>query len=165
MAGKFGFGVTVENDVTPQLTKIASVVVPDLQWGVRETATALTSEMRRTAPLGRHFSFNGAQLAGGTLRRSLRFLVGDLGAILMGAGYGRFVITGTAAHEIVPRNARALAFWWERMGKRFVGAHVSHPGTQPNDFREKALSLALEGGVISRILDQILGAILDGRAM
>lgn len=159
------FTVQVEGDLAQALTDIASAVSPNMQWMVQETATALTSEMRRLAPLGRHFSAAGAQLPGGTLRRSLRFEVGDLGAILMGVGYGRYVIAGTRAHPIVARQARALRFFWERAGTTFIGRKVQHPGTMPNDFRWKALEAAMEGQVLSRIADQMLGATVEGRVL
>lgn len=68
-----------------------------------------------------------------------------------------FIIKGTRPHRIYPRRAGALAFMWERIGKRVVvpagggfrshhrgGAffsgkgYVDHPGTRPNPFDERA---------------------------
>ncbi len=165
MAGNAFFVLRLQDDITPGLDRISSVVRPNLQATVRESAKALMAEMRRLAPLGRHYSLGGAMLSGGNLRRSLRFVVGDLGAVLMGAGYGRFVIGGTQPHAIDAKNATSLRFWWARRGTQFVGPHVNHPGTKPNDFRAAAMAAALEGGVMSRIYDQMLGATLDGEAL
>lgn len=51
--------------------------------------------------------------------------------------YAGFVVGGTRAHEIVPRNARVLA--WEGPGGPVFARHVNHPGTRPNRFPERAL--------------------------
>ncbi len=159
------FTFTVEDGITPLLTKIGGAVRPNLQWMVKETATALTAEMRRTAPLGRHYSLGGASLPGGALRRSLRFQVGELGAVLSGLGYGRFVIGGTQPHPIVAVRAKALRFWWARRGVNFIGPAVNHPGNRANDFRLKALDVLFESQVFSRIANQMLGATLDGEVV
>lgn len=156
--------VEIEDNLTPLLTDVASVVQQNLQWGVKAVTEVLTEEMQVTAPLGRHFSFSGTMQPGGTLRRSLRFDVGDLGAVLMGADYGKYVIGGTRPHTIAARNASALAFFWERLGRTFVGPSVHHPGTRANDFRSKALDLAFESGELTRIFDAILGATIAGVA-
>ncbi len=52
-----------------------------------------------------------------------------------------FVINGTRPHQIRPVRAQALRF---TVGGRVVFAKlVNHPGTQPNDFLNKALPEAL----------------------
>lgn len=52
-----------------------------------------------------------------------------------------YVINGTAPHQIRPRTKKALRF---TVGGRVVFARlVNHPGTQPNDFLNKALPAAL----------------------
>lgn len=52
--------------------------------------------------------------------------------------YADYVLDGTAAHIIEPRNARAL-HWVGPNGSVF--AHrVNHPGTRPNPFPRRALS-------------------------
>lgn len=157
--------VEVEDGIGDLLTRIAEVIRPNLQEGVQEVADVLTGAMQTTAPLGRHFTFGGAPIPGGTLRRSLRFSVGDLGAVLFGVEYGNLVVSGTNPHEIRPRNAPALAFWWERIGQSVVRARVNHPGTAPNDFRTKAIDLAFETGELQRIFEAILGATIAGESM
>lgn len=159
------FATSIEDELSPLLDRVKAVTRANLQWGVRETSTVLLAEMRRLAPVGRHFTPEGAAVAGGNLRGSLAWDVGDLGATLMGASYGRYVIEGTRPHPIVARRARALRFWWERQGLTFVGPRVRHPGSRANDFRSKAIDAAVEGGVMSRTFEQILGATLDGRPL
>lgn len=76
----------------------------------------------------------------GALRDSLNIRTtkaGDVVAMeLWGAAYGRYVITGTAPHDIFPVVKQAL-FW---PGAAHPYAHVSHPGTRPNDFRQAIVS-------------------------
>jgi len=53
----------------------------------------------------------------------------------------QWVINGTRPHQIRPVRAQALRF---TTGGRVVFARlVNHPGTQPNDFLNKALREAL----------------------
>jgi hypothetical protein len=69
---------------------------------------------------------------------------------------GRFITEGTKRHRIVARNARALFFFWPKVGamtvvprgggphgkigdKFYVGkGYVDHPGTKPNPFTIRA---------------------------
>ena len=41
-----------------------------------------------------------------------------------------YLEVGTRAHEIVPRNASALSFFWEKTGMQMILKKVQHPGTQ-----------------------------------
>jgi hypothetical protein len=50
--------------------------------------------------------------------------------------YAKWVLEGTAPHEIRPREKRAL-FW---PGADHPVAVVNHPGTQPNRFPERAIT-------------------------
>ena len=52
--------------------------------------------------------------------------------------YSNFVIPGTRAHPIFPRNAKVLRFVVN--GKVVFARSVSHPGTKPNPFPERALN-------------------------
>jgi hypothetical protein len=66
---------------------------------------------------------------------------------------GTFIVMGTKPHKIAARNAKALRFYWTKIGmdtivpkgglgftgvwkgKFFIGkGYVNHPGTKPNDF-------------------------------
>lgn len=70
---------------------------------------------------------------------------------------GKFIVGGTKPHPIAARNKGALYFFWPKVGmftvvpkgggfrthvsgsKLWVGkGYVSHPGTKPNDFTERA---------------------------
>jgi Bacteriophage protein of unknown function (DUF646). len=51
--------------------------------------------------------------------------------------YARYVIQGTPAHVIMPRNARVLR--WQQGGAWVYRQKVNHPGARPNPFPEKAL--------------------------
>ncbi len=154
------FTVEVEDLLSERLDRMAAAVRPGLQGGTEQLAALLTTEMHETAPLGRHFSFGGAPVPGGHLRESLRFATGDLGATLMGARYGLFVIGGTDPHPIV--GSPRLSFYWQRVGHGVHRARVQHPGTRPNDFRLAAIDAAYEGGTLMRLYDQILASILEG---
>jgi len=50
--------------------------------------------------------------------------------------YAKYVINGTAPHDIYPKAARALH--WGGASGPFASV-VHHPGTRPNDFVERAL--------------------------
>ena len=71
---------------------------------------------------------------------------------------GHFIILGTKPHKIAPRNAKALYFFWTKVGvytvvpkagntrthmaggKLWIGkGFVQHPGTKPNPFQSRAL--------------------------
>lgn len=84
-----------------------------------------------------------APQASGRLVASLRQVdgPGSVSVGTQGVEYVRFVIEGTKAHEIRPKNASVLAF---RVGGAMVFAKVvHHPGTAPNDFMTRAAKRAL----------------------
>ncbi len=70
------------------------------------------------------------------------------------APYGRWVHNGVPPHLIKARRARNLKFYWERMGKKFLGPVVFHPGIghrvggykstdkMPDDFVERAYRMS-----------------------
>lgn len=70
---------------------------------------------------------------------------------------GTYIVMGTKAHKIAPKNANALYFYWPKVGayvvvpksggfkthmaggKLWVGkGYVNHPGTQPNPYNKRA---------------------------
>lgn len=53
----------------------------------------------------------------------------------LGARLAKWIISGTRAHPIVARRAKALRFMWK--GKLRFFKSVWHPGTKPNDFIRK----------------------------
>lgn len=52
---------------------------------------------------------------------------------------GGWVHEGTQPHQIVPRNAKRLAFYFPRAGKVIYTKRVNHPGSRPNRFLLRAL--------------------------
>jgi hypothetical protein len=68
-----------------------------------------------------------------------------------------FLNDGTRAHEIVPRNAKALRF--ETDGQVVFAAHAQHPGTAPDPFFDHAVERAEEVflGELDAALDRICG--------
>lgn len=127
-----------------------------LQDIVEGVAEGLMPHLMEATPVGRHFSFSGGAAPGGALRSSLHFVIGQYGAYLEGAEHGRMVVTGTRPHPITPSGKRALAFFWEREGAGVVRRRVSHPGTRPNDFRQKAVEQAFESMTIQDVTNRIL---------
>lgn len=90
----------------------------------------------------------------GNLRAHIvkRVVVADDGqpAVLVGVenvDYAIWVHEGSQPHDIVPRNAPALVFYWDRVGAvvsfpPFGGGVVHHPGNAPNRFLIRALAAA-----------------------
>jgi hypothetical protein len=115
----------------------------DLGPLMRDLALDAVGEQKRMAPVKT-----------GNLRRSIR--VGRITArsaeTIAGANYAAHVEFGTKAHEIRPRNARALR-WKVPGGYRFA-TRVRHPGTRAQPFMipgaERAISRA--SGLRDRIV-------------
>lgn len=82
-------------------------------------------------------------------RGSLRMDGGGFRRELFGFKYLRYTLADTPAHEIYPRNAKALHFFWSAFGtgesRGHVGPgggvffkHVHHPGTKGTHWTLKA---------------------------
>ncbi len=54
------------------------------------------------------------------------------------APYMAYINKGTAPHEIVPKNKKALAFQWQ--GRQVVVKSVQHPGIKARHFMQDALA-------------------------
>jgi len=50
-----------------------------------------------------------------------------------------YIIGGTRPHPIVARRAKALHFYWDRLGREVFFKSVQHPGTKPYNFPRIAL--------------------------
>lgn len=68
------------------------------------------------------------------------------------APYAKYVVGGTPAHLILPRNANVLR--WEDSGLVFYRSRVNHPGARANPFPEKAVKPLV--GVIARRMKNIV---------
>lgn len=148
--------VTVKDNASPKLRNLLGSTTLTLQRMVEETTAAMMPFLRQNAPVGRHYTYSGSPVPGGTLRDSLRWEVGMLGAVLLGAAHGRYVIMGTRPHTIVARNAAALAFYWERVGQSVRFRRVNHPGNRPNDFRYAAVQQAFDTNVFQNTVAGVL---------
>lgn len=73
-----------------------------------------------------------------------------------GPKYGLYVEKGTRPHEIVARNAPALVFYWEKLGRWVSFRRVWHPGTRPYWFLRTANQSAYElmGGLLRTTVDR-----------
>lgn len=154
--------ITLEDAMTNLLDQLVGGYDTMRQSLVRDESDAVTPFIQQLTPVGRHFDFSGTERAGGQLRDSLHFVVGEFGSYLAGASYGRMVITGTAPHSIGPRVARSLAFFWEREGYGVLTQHVNHPGTKPNDFRQTGLQEAIDSMAVENVANDRLAAWMNG---
>ena len=101
------------------------------KWAV-ETGEILKQAIKNEAPVGKT----------GELRdsTSLRPKIGTTTATVeftTRVPYADYVIKGTPAHVIVPRNARVLR--WQEGGQWIYRQKVNHPGARANPFPEKAV--------------------------
>lgn len=62
--------------------------------------------------------------------------------INIGAPYWQYVYLGTPPHTIKAVNAKALYFYWAKVGEWVFFKKVEHPGTSPNPFVDRALDAA-----------------------
>lgn len=97
---------------------------------VRFYSRAIEREAKRNAPVDE-----------GELRESFATLsAGLMAAVFNTADHAKPIEFGADAHEIGPRNADRLVFFWEREGRMFYGRpgqSVNHPGNKAyNYFRD-----------------------------
>lgn len=118
---------------------------------VDEVGPLVKRELQAKAPVG--------PLNGGGLRKSIRYrskiLAGRAEITFTAVDYVHFVIDGTVAHDIRPRNKKAL--WWE--GAQHPALVVHHPGTKPNDFVRRAIEPLRPA--IQAALDEAMAAALN----
>jgi hypothetical protein len=69
----------------------------------------------------------------------------------------RWLETGTRPHVIAAKNARALYFYWEKIGAYFIGPKVNHPGFAGIHYMEQATEAMRE-----TIVNQIVQAAVEG---
>jgi hypothetical protein len=135
--------MTVRIEGVPELKARIKAITPDERL-MRRLAVAVTGEAKRLAP--RRTS---------NLSRSI--VVGHVGSdtaqVKATANYAAYVELGTRAHEIRPRNAKALRFAPGR-GARLTGTprrgakniifakKVRHPGTKAHPFMAPAIKAA-----------------------
>jgi hypothetical protein len=104
------------------------------KWAV-ETGEVLERAIKAEAPVSN-------KPTAGALRDSITFkprVSGTAATVefVSRVPYASYVINGTAAHVIVPRNVRMLR--WQQGGQWIYRSHVNHPGARANPFPEKAV--------------------------
>ena len=115
----------IENNL--ELTEIAQNVSGPLKAQLIERLTDIAYEA----------AFWGAPIKTGYLASTIYKQVSDgEGIIGVAASYGKFVVEGTAPHEIRAANGGVLSFMVA--GKQVFTPIVHHPGTKPNLFLQKA---------------------------
>jgi hypothetical protein len=67
--------------------------------------------------------------------------------------------TGTRPHVIAARNANALYFFWEKLGKNVSFRQVNHPGFAGIQYRDAAIA-----SMSGEIVDTISQAVREGAA-
>lgn len=83
-------------------------------------------------------AFYGAPWLTGRLAQSISKEISDGEATISAlAPHAKFVVFGTAPHEIKPINARKLVF--NAGGKLIFASLVHHPGSKPNPFMQNAV--------------------------
>lgn len=97
----------------------------------------------RLADVAYGLVFWGAPVKTGYLASTVFKEVSDREATVgVAASYAKFVVEGTAPHEIRPINGGVLAF--EVAGKLIFTPLVHHPGTKPNPFMDNAAEGTME---------------------
>lgn len=127
MADAFTFKIEGLDELTKRFQEAPGIVEPILQQAVSKSAAVLAS----------HTDSSTVPWKTGTLARS--FNPADIGRLYARwfprVDYAQHVQYGTRAHEITPKNGKAL-FW---RGARHPVKKVNHPGTRPYRYMEKIL--------------------------
>lgn len=118
---------------------------------MRESGRVMVRHLKEEAPVGRHYTFEGAEYEPRKrLRDSFFYQTRVKGKRIVLSIFSRsgdilrYVIRGTRPHKrgrrtILPRKPGGkLAFYWARKGKSIIVSSVQHPGTLPNLFHERA---------------------------
>jgi len=125
---------------------------------MRDSGRLLVKELKEEAPVGRHYTFEGAEYEPQRrLRDSFFYRTYVRGKKIQLSIYSkagdilRYVIRGTRPHKrgrrtILPKKPGGkLAFYWARKRKSVIVSSVQHPGTLPNLFHERAYKVAQPG--------------------
>lgn len=136
--------------LTVKVTGARSSPIAGFQWElaarqwISQAEPLIAERLRQAAPVGQG---PGA----GRLRDSIRseHVVSAASVVLTftaNVPYAGFVVEGTAAHDIRPRNAQILH--WSGPGGSVFAHLVHHPGTRPDPFAERAVR-PIEGDVLA----------------
>jgi hypothetical protein len=117
--------ITGDKELNKLIKSMPDIVERELKREIKRSAEAIKNEYRRN--LKDHVET-------GDLRDSIS--VG-----IVGGGFGAevgsdkkhaiFIEYGTQAHEIKPKHAQFLSFYWPKLARRMFLKKVEHPGTKP----------------------------------
>lgn len=115
-------------------TRILSALIDDTS---SQVAPILEAALKREVPIRTGNAQAGIEVhvEGGARGRSSRI-------VASGAGYLKYVIKGTKAHEIRPRTEGRMLAWLGEDGTITFAHSVQHPGQQANPFAERAWQVA-----------------------
>ena len=122
-------GTIAKISMNEGLRAIGRVIVPSKGSGPLAMETP-----RRTGKLRRSTFF---QIIGAMEKQVLMVL--QPARTPEGKFYGEWVREGTPAHEIRPKNAKALRF--EIGGNVIFAMKVNHPGTKPNPYHKRTMAM------------------------
>jgi hypothetical protein len=135
-----------------------------MQWSLPQVPRVI---VQKVSAIAKEAMQNEAPVRTGALKRGIRYRTfeGSLEAYARfyvddpASEYAMFVIEGTAAHDIFPRDRKAL-FW---PGADHPVAFVHHPGTKPNDFVGRAMDEVQKAA--EALLDATGEAIVNGERL
>lgn len=151
-------------DMKGRMSKSRQVLMDSVQKEMTAYGRLLVAAAKEEAPVKT-----------GTLQNSIRFAVRQQGtrSMVLEVTAGnrarppvvvKTILFGSKPHVIVPRRAKALAF--SVNGRRVFAHRVKHPGTNPNNFMERALSNTERErkAMVDRIGRLTLSKILNNRS-
>lgn len=152
---------TVTIDAKQVLARFSPAGIPQ---GVRQELRAVLPDLTRRLGLNVEERLN-TQLRSRRrlkvdklLREDARGITGQVRTVWTGDKSKSFIPqileTGAKAHPIFPRNAKALSFFWERIGQRVVLASVWHPGFPGINYMTEAFR-EMEGEILGSITEAV----------
>lgn len=151
------FEVTIKppfRDVRGRFVKATEEMQKAKRDELRNLGSYITARLKAEAPRGKTGKF-AASHSFKTLERG-----NNLELRFYSAGpLGQFIRLGTKPHKIMAKRAKALAFFWPKVGMQtfvpraefpvtgeiggafWIGkGYVNHPGTQPNPYHERVIA-------------------------
>lgn len=113
-----------------------SATMPVLLAGhAPRAASLLLAAARQAAP------YKTGQHVRNTLKVRMSHALGGIRLELYGSRIAKWTITGTRPHIITAKGGGVLSFYWPKIGGQAFFRSVHHPGTKPNDWRRRTLTL------------------------
>lgn len=140
-------------DVSGRFVKADAETIKTKRDEMRHLGGSFVEKLKAAAPVGKTGKFRDSHTFK-TFERGNEIELRTYSA----APLGRFIRLGTKPHRIVAKRAKALAFFWPKVGMMtfvpragfpitgeaggsfWIGkGFVNHPGTKPNPYHERAL--------------------------